>query len=63
MRAIEARLAEARRKQDEWKAPAPAARGTSPRSSGIVSPVGADKSRDAQIEAELEALRRELKRG
>jgi len=63
MRAIEARLAEARRKQLELQSPAPPARSTVPRTAGSVSPATADRSRDAQIEVELEALRRELKRG
>ena len=60
-RAIEARLAEARRKQQELNAPqAPAQAhlpGT-PRGSSL--PPTVDRTRAAQIEAELEALRREL---
>ncbi len=67
MRAIEARLAEARRKQLEFQAPpaAPVKRATSSAGtpSGSRLPATADRARDAQIEAELEALRRELKRG
>jgi phage shock protein A len=64
MRAIEARLAEARRKQHELQHP-PAApkRAASPASgpSGSNPPPTVDRMRAAQIEAELEALRRELK--
>jgi hypothetical protein len=65
MRAIEARLAEARRKQFELQAPAAAPpRRAAPSSagpSGSRPPATLDRARDAQIEAELEALRRELK--
>jgi phage shock protein A len=66
MRAIEARLAEARRRQLELQAPAAPLRRAASASagpSGSRLPATADRSRDAQIEAELEALRRELKRG
>jgi phage shock protein A len=62
MRAIEARLAEARRKQQELQAgPAPAAR-QSARPTGSALPATVDRARAAQIEAELEALRKELKK-
>jgi phage shock protein A len=66
MRAIEARLAEARRKQHELQHPAaPPKRTASPASgpSGSNPPPTVDRTRAAQIEAELEALRRELKGG
>jgi phage shock protein A len=67
MRAIEARLAEARRKQHELQHPAAAApkRAASPAAgpSGSSPPPTVDRARAAQIEAELEALRRELKGG
>jgi phage shock protein A len=67
MRAIEARLAEARRKQFELQTPAAAPpRRAAPSSSGPSGsrpPATLDRARDAQIEAELEALRRELKGG
>jgi len=62
MRAIEARLAEARRKQQELQSPA-APRVAAARAGASIAKGGTDRSRDAQIEAELEALRRELKRG
>jgi len=67
MRAIEARLAEARRRQVEMQSPefaAPAAA-----KAKVTTPLAAtasptvDRTRAAQIEAELEALRKELKRG
>lgn len=64
MRAIEARLAEARRKQEELQSPPAPVKGHpagSPR--GSSPPPTVDRTRDAQIEAELEALRRELKKG
>jgi phage shock protein A len=59
MRAIEARLAEARRKQQELlKGPAPAAR-PSAHQTGSSLPPTVDRARAAQIEAELDALRKE----
>jgi phage shock protein A len=66
MRAIEARLAEARRRQHELQHPTPAAapkRASTPAAgpSGSAPPPTVDRTRAAQIEAELEALRRELK--
>jgi phage shock protein A len=66
MRAIEARLAEARRKQQNLLNPAAApkraaAAATGP--SGSTLPPTVDRTRAAQIEAELESLRRELKGG
>src|SRR5262249_42916689 len=64
MRAIEARLAEARRKQQELLNPAAAApkraTATATGPSGSTLPPTVDRTRAAQIEAELEALRREL---
>jgi phage shock protein A len=63
MRAIEARLAEARRKQHDLQSPAAAPRSAAPKGIASAASAGTDRSRDAQIEAELEALRRELKRG
>lgn len=65
MRAIEARLAEARRKQLELQAPAAAppkrAASSAGGPSGSRLPASVDRARDAQIDAELESLRRELK--
>ena len=62
LRAIEARLAEARRRQSELHDPAAAlTRVTSPASVSSAILPSTDQSRAAQIEAELEALRRELK--
>ena len=64
LRAIDARLAEARRKQHELQTPAasaPAAHSPSAAhssSSGAASTI--DRARAAQIEEELEALRREM---
>ena len=72
MRAIEARLSEARRKQQEFltsQSSAPAARAAGSDSKRIVPPGESalpptiDRARAAQIEADLEALRRELKKG
>ena len=65
MRAIEARLAEARRIQQELQFPGSAA--TAPPSAmaapkGSSLPPTVDRTRAAQIEAELEALRQELKK-
>ena len=65
MRAIEARLSEARRKQQEFltlQPSAPAARAASSPGASALPPT-IDRARAAQIEAELEALRRELKKG
>jgi phage shock protein A len=65
MRAIEARLAEARRIQQELQFPgsAPAASvSRSPRPKVGALPPTIDSTRAAQIEAELEALREELKK-
>lgn len=64
MRAIEARLAEAQRRQQELQFPQhrpPEQPAGSPR--GSSPPPTVDRTRAAQIEAELEALRRELKKG
>lgn len=64
MRAIEARLAEALRKQHELSAasPEPAAKTAAAGGpSGSILPPTVDRARAAQIDAELEALRRELK--
>jgi phage shock protein A len=63
MRAIEARLAEARRIQQERLASG-AARSPSHRSAtkSASTSSGIDQTRAAQIEAELEALRQELKK-
>ncbi|MBI3860765.1 MAG: PspA/IM30 family protein [Planctomycetia bacterium] len=66
MRAIEARLAEAQRIQQELRFPAsPPLPGKSSPSgpSGSKPPPTIDRARDAQIEAELDALRKELKKG
>jgi phage shock protein A len=66
LRAIEARLSEARRRLHELKSPSsaasprPAAPGRGP--SGSAPPPTIDRARAAQIEDELEALRRELKK-
>jgi len=67
MRAIEARLAEARRRQHEMQSPefTPAqvskAKAAAPQATSTAPTI--DRTRAAQIEAELEALRRELKQG
>jgi phage shock protein A len=64
MRAIEARLSEARRKQDEFQkmqTTAPSA-DSAPRSRGSTPSATIDRARAAQIEEELAALRRELKK-
>lgn len=64
MRAIEARLSEARRKQQEFLSvptSAPSA-GASARLPGGALPATVDRARAAQIEAELDALRKELKK-
>lgn len=64
MRAIEARLSEARRKQQEYltlQTSAPATRAAT-NSGGSTPPPTIDRARAAQIEAELEALRREMKK-
>lgn len=63
LRAIEARLAEAQRRQEQFLNPPPAS-APQPRAAGI-SPaeLPPDRSRDPEIEAELELLRRELKQG
>jgi phage shock protein A len=66
LRAIEARLAEARRRLHELQTPSaagsprPAAAGRGP--SGSAPPPTIDRTRAAQIEDELEALRKELKK-
>jgi phage shock protein A len=63
MRAIEARLAEARRRQQELQSPqVPAQRLPAGAPRGSSPPPTVDRTRAAQIEAELEALRRELKK-
>jgi phage shock protein A len=65
MRAIEARLAEARRIQQERQFPgsAPAsAASASSSAKGSSLPPTVDRTRAAQVEAELEALRKELKK-
>ncbi len=68
MRAIEARLSEAHRKQEEFRTqasemPAPRVASRTSAATGKSSlPPTTDRARDAQIEAELEALRRELKK-
>jgi len=64
MRAIEARLAEARRRQAEFQTSMSSATAARPPSSPGAStpPATVDRARAAQIEAELEALRRELKK-
>ena len=65
MRAIEARLAEARRIQSQLQFPGvernAAESGVPSRKAGSPPPT-IDRARDAQIEAELEALRKELKK-
>ena len=64
MRAIEARLSEARRRQEEFltmQSPAPATRAAGSMGGSALPPT-VDRARNAQIEAELEALRRELKK-
>jgi phage shock protein A len=64
MRAIEARLSEARRKQQEFatiETSAPAASNAT-RPGGSALPASIDRARAAQIEAELDALRKELKK-
>jgi phage shock protein A len=67
LRAIEARLSEARRRLHELKVPSAGetARPTAPKRgpSGSSLPSTIDRTRAAQIEEELEALRRELKKG
>ena len=65
MRAIEARLAEARRKQQDLLNPAAAPKRAAAAAgpSGSKLPPTVDRTRAAQIEAELESLRRELKGG
>lgn len=65
MRAIEARLSEARRKQEEFRASlsATAPPRTTSGPSGSAPPPTIDRARASQIEAELEALRKELKKG
>ena len=62
LRAIEARLAEARRKQQDLQTTPSTT--TAPRKKFSDSAIAAelDRTRAAQIEAELEALRRELKK-
>ena len=65
MRAIEARLAEARRIQQELQFPgsapaAPPAAAAGQKASS--QPPTIDRTRAAQIEAELDALRKELKK-
>jgi phage shock protein A len=66
MRAIEARLAEARRRQFELQTstatPAATHKSAGP-SAGSAAHYAGDRTRAAQIEAELEALRREIKGG
>jgi phage shock protein A len=64
MRAIEARLSEARRKQQALltKETSPPEACAAFGQSGSTLPVKIDRARDAQIESELEALRRELKK-
>lgn len=65
MRAIEARLAEARRRQSELTTgtPRPVRRATSAGLPAGASPPVADRTRAQQIEEELEALRRDLNNG
>jgi phage shock protein A len=64
LRAIDARLAEARRKQHELQSPAASTpvrhASTAARQSGSGAPPTIDRARAAQIEQELDALRREL---
>jgi len=61
MRAIDARLAEARRKQQELAAgPTSTASRPPGRLPGSALPSTVDRARAAQIEAELDALRKEL---
>jgi phage shock protein A len=66
MRAIEARLAEARRRQSEMQLPASPPKHSTPTAkgpAGSAPPSTVDRARAAQIEAELEALRREVRGG
>ncbi|HLJ11670.1 MAG TPA: PspA/IM30 family protein, partial [Planctomycetaceae bacterium] len=65
MRAIEARLAEARRRQNELQTPLVAPSRSPAPESTTQAPVSQtiDRNRAMQIEEELEALRRELKKG
>jgi phage shock protein A len=60
LRAIDARLAEARRHQQELAGGSPAS-GRGPGDARSGEPVRLDRSRAAQVEAELEALRKELR--
>jgi phage shock protein A len=65
MRAIEARLAEAQRRQRELQSPDahPVTQTGAPRESiGTTSAPQVDRTRAAEIEADLEALRRELQK-
>lgn len=61
LRAIEARLAEARRRQQDQTAGA-STTSAKTRSGGTVDAGAHDRARAAQIEEELEALRRELQK-
>lgn len=65
MRAIEARLAEARRRQQELHnpgfAPSSSVRASSPKEVGAAPNL--DRTREAEIEEELAALRREIDQG